>query len=164
MVVTRMPRRRDTVSRGFTLIELVVVVVILGLLGAIATPRMMNLWSSARVSVINTARGSVLSAATLARTTSLMQTGGPSTSVDMAGVLITMSRYYPTANTSGIVAAAGLDVPQFSVIPGTIVHPPNTVIIRVAGASNPSGCSFYYSSPFVLGNPPVVSAISSAGC
>ena len=53
-------------QRGFTLIELVVVIVILGILAAFAVPRFMGLEDQARVAAINAMAGSLRSAATMA--------------------------------------------------------------------------------------------------
>ncbi len=47
---------------GFTLIELVTVIVILGILAVTAAPRFLNLQSDARVSVLNGLKGTVKSA------------------------------------------------------------------------------------------------------
>lgn len=46
-------------NRGFTLIELVVVVAILGILAATATQKFIDLTSSAKISVINAVKGSI---------------------------------------------------------------------------------------------------------
>ncbi|MBR9876162.1 MAG: prepilin-type N-terminal cleavage/methylation domain-containing protein [Vibrionaceae bacterium] len=53
-------------AKGFTLIELVVVIVILGLLAVVAAPRFLNLQSDAKSSVVQGLAGAVNSAAQLA--------------------------------------------------------------------------------------------------
>ena len=50
---------------GFTLIELVVVIVILGILAATAAPKFMNLQSDARISALNGLKASVKSASSM---------------------------------------------------------------------------------------------------
>ena len=52
-------------ARGFTLIELIVVIVILGVLSAVAIPRFADMGSSARIASITTLAGSVNSSLTL---------------------------------------------------------------------------------------------------
>lgn len=53
-------------SAGFTLIELVIVIIILGILGAVAAPRLFNLQGDAYGANLNALRSSISTAATMA--------------------------------------------------------------------------------------------------
>lgn len=53
-------------SAGFTLIELVIVIIILGILGAVAAPRLFNLQGDAYGANLNALKNSISSAATMA--------------------------------------------------------------------------------------------------
>ncbi|MGN1393807.1 MAG: type II secretion system protein [Succinivibrionaceae bacterium] len=60
-------------SRGFTLIELVVVIVILGILAATAAPKFMDLQSDARESALRGMEGAMKSALNLVYSKSILQ-------------------------------------------------------------------------------------------
>jgi MSHA pilin protein MshA len=84
---------------GFTLIELVVVITILGILAAFAVPRFASLEGQARLAATQSIGGSVRSGAALAHALWLAQGDPTSTSVTMEGQAITMSNGYPNAAT-----------------------------------------------------------------
>ena len=90
---------RKVNQRGFTLIELVVVITILGILAAFAVPRFTRMEAQARAATVQALGGSLRSSAALTHALWLAS-GQPATvTVEGSAVAITMVNGYPNRAT-----------------------------------------------------------------
>lgn len=111
---------KKTLNAGFTLIELVIVIVILGILAAAALPRFSDLAGDARTATVNGIAGSLRSAAAIAHATQLAKSYSNGQAVSLEGVSINMSNGYPAANTpTGAVVSTLTDTTGFTIVAAT---------------------------------------------
>src|SRR4051812_6459234 len=101
MILTRAapPRRmnvmKSRVQAGFTLVELIVVIVILGILAAVAVPRFMGLETEARVAAVKNLGGTLKSAALMAHSVCMAQNCTTGSTLTIEGQPILFTRGYP---------------------------------------------------------------------
>jgi MSHA pilin protein MshA len=145
------------VQGGFTLMEIVVVVTILGLLAAFAVPRFAALEGEGRLAATQALAGSVRSGASLAHALWLAESNPGSASVTMDGQPITLEFGYPDAAT---VADTLVDYAGFALTirSGTAVF---TKTSRSGAAI--ANCSVTYMPPSDAADAPEVQATTN-GC
>lgn len=134
---------------GFTLIELVVVITILGILTAIALPRFAALQTEARIAKMNGALASIKAAAVLAHSIQLAQNLAPDTAVTMEGPTgnIAMKNGYPTTALASIGRAAGLVDDAGTAIPGFVPEATSATVFTVTPDAEHEDCSITYTVP-----------------
>jgi MSHA pilin protein MshA len=144
--------------RGFTLIELVVVITILGILAAFAIPKFVALDTQARISTINGLAGTVKSAAALARSMGMATGTNP---VVMEGSAVALVNNYPDATAAGIALAVNANTAaggDFTFTPGGAA-----ANWTKNGAPVIANCKVTYTPATAAGLPPVV-AVVTTGC
>lgn len=149
-----------TSQKGFTLIELVVVIVILGILAVTAAPKFIDLTGDAKKSVVEAVEGALNSAADMAHAKALVDgTGDP---LSIAGQTITFANTYPNAASIDLL----MDID--AAVSGT----PADFVLATSGsgrtythakATTPAECYAIYTETADANVKPVIDSVTT-GC
>tara|TARA_Y100000588_G_scaffold217265_1_gene231160 strand:+ start:266 stop:748 length:483 start_codon:yes stop_codon:yes gene_type:complete len=128
---------------GFTMIELIMVIVILGILAAFAIPKFANLGADARRSTIQGVEGSIKSASAIAHSAFLAAGNTPAT-INLEGSAVGLVNGYPSA--AGIVLAANITGGATAAAAGDfiVVTSGTTTTVQAKGATTVASCQVVY--------------------
>jgi len=161
-------------SAGFTLIELIIVIVILGILAVTAAPRFLNFAGDARVSVLNGVKGALESASSLVYGKAIIAGQQSNATATLTDPAIDVVFGYPAATVAALRVAAELDAAEWTLAVSTANNAPGfgavgttSVVISAAGtvvsATEADACHVVYQQSTADGVKPVIT-VHTDGC
>ena len=146
-------------QRAFTLVELIIVIVILGILSAFIIPKFGSIATEARTAALDGMVGNLRSAAALAHAQQVAQKLAEDSSVTMDGATVTMTNGYPTDDAAGIQAA----ISQFSGFSANTTIDTDAIAFTLDDAATSTTCYAKYEASTAINSVPTLSTVTS-GC
>lgn len=125
----------NSVQKGFTLIELIVVLVILGILAATAAPKFIDLQSDAVVAKLESMQGALKSANSMVHAKAIIngESKKDAGSIDVNGETITTTDGFITATGDNIIKA--MSSPIISVAANIVVENADWGVVDIPGST-----------------------------
>ncbi|MCH1918126.1 prepilin-type N-terminal cleavage/methylation domain-containing protein [Shewanella sp. A3A] len=160
-------------QQGFTLIELVVVIIILGILAVVAAPKFINLQSDARASTLQGLKGAIEGANSMVYSKAVLQGAQNGTgTVDINGTTATNDDVstvngYLAATVANLSEALDTDIGAVDADPATdwvgSVADATVTIYQRGAPSSGSACNLQYTASTAQGARPTI-VINDTGC
>ncbi|PMM04184.1 MSHA biogenesis protein MshA [Vibrio kanaloae] len=154
---------------GFTLIELVVVIVILGILAVTAAPRFLNLQSDARSASLQGLKGAMAGAAGIVYGTAAIngEETKPTVTAASSASGVNLVFGYPEASSAGIGAAVdGLNGDDWVNLTNHVSNANSTIVYAFSGTENTANgtekCVVTYTTRASAGAPTITSPDADA--
>jgi MSHA pilin protein MshA len=159
--------RNGAAQGGFTLVELVIVIAVLGVLAAVALPRFSSLQSEARAAKAQAIAGAVRAAAANVRALSMARgvscagtLAANASNVALEGVNMGLAFCYPVAPTT-VANTAGTIIDAANIVPAndsvTLALVDLTIHVQINGANSLTNCRVTYTAPTAVDKAPLVS-------
>lgn len=151
-------------NQGFTLVELVIVIVILGILAITAAPKFLNLSGDAKASTLSALKGSLESANAMVYSKAILQSKEKGATGTLANPAVNVVYGYPkaTATDLGLVIELSSDewIVDATSVAGKVVITPKPLVYKSTAAE---ACQLIYSESTAAGVKPVLE-LQTQGC
>lgn len=134
--------------RGFTIVELVIVIALLGVLAAVALPRFLDIGDNARQAVLEHLEGKLHSIANLVHAEAVLKSvqnqARNDSDVVIEGMIVEMKYGYPEARVSTTGHADIMNLLELQLSSGLTVDNSANNLVRIGYDNSNNGCYVQY--------------------